>query len=101
MEAYHSPPDPRRPPIPYLNGFSFTIRSHQPVPPFVPGHETAHPLGPKIHWDFGGRDYVMPGRKTQSEWCTKNPLIDSVPTKNQTVHSLHVIDSIAGLQGRT
>lgn len=63
-----------------------------------------HPLGQEIFSEYGnsgdGGEFVMPGNKTQSEWCLENVLIDLAPLKNQQVHSLYVLDDVSCNQGR-
>ncbi|KAL2885062.1 Protein kinase-like domain protein [Ceratocystis lukuohia] len=82
------PSDPTKPEIPYHCGTSLSIRAHTPPLPFGTGYRRGIAPRPLAEWtDLDG--------KTQTEWCSQHPVIDTPPHPDKTIHHLHVLEEVA------
>ncbi|KAL2887649.1 Protein kinase-like domain protein [Ceratocystis lukuohia] len=87
------PSDPTKPEIPYHCGTSLSIRAHTPPPPFGSGYRRDVAPRPIAKWtDVDG--------KTQTEWCSQHPVIDTPPHPDETIHHLLVLEEVACRDGR-
>ncbi|KPM42357.1 hypothetical protein AK830_g4236 [Neonectria ditissima] len=112
-------PDPRRPKFPYRQGFSVSIHSHVPPPPFG----VCYPDGPDRDGSIIDPEELGFNR---TDWCLKNPPAEAPdhleecseedcknnadsdddaeavphPDADDSVHNLHVLDEIACKDGR-
>ncbi|CAG9986383.1 unnamed protein product [Clonostachys byssicola] len=91
-----TPPDPRRPPLPYHSGASFTIRPHQPPVPFGAGYFTEPPARER----FTSLDFWAGVKSPQTDWCLRErPLIETPPADGQP-HVFHILSQIVCRDGR-
>ncbi|KAL2887654.1 Protein kinase-like domain protein [Ceratocystis lukuohia] len=72
---------------------SLSIRAHTPPPPFGFGYDRELAPRPMAEWtDLDG--------VTQTEWCSRHPIIDTPPHPDKTIHCLHVLEEVACRDGR-
>ncbi|VUC36977.1 unnamed protein product [Clonostachys rosea] len=91
-----TPPDPRRPPLPYHSGTSFTIRPHRPPVPFGAGYFTEPPARER----FTSLEFWAEMKSPQTDWCLReHPLIETSPTDGQP-HVFHILSQIVCRDGR-